>query len=525
MLDRVYKAKLKTLRERYISQFRLEADQIKLRNHIEFVSEASNQELLDYVSNGGLVQVSTYNLEKFIEESTNWYFEIFSKEDSDFSDVLLNNDQKGTLKYLKIKDTPLFRRRFKSKLRLVLNFMEGKFEESGNNVYTRIPFEWYKRYVGRSSSGSNVDFDMIETLLTAKGLLSFKSNYIPPYRSEDRTITKSGLAKTYWVNMEMYDHIMQGDKVLIEMEASELRQRRTDIANLPEERKEVILNLVRYNPGEEDFDILEDKLDGVSNNKYHLQSYQKRLLESLLIKDLYVLLRNTTDNYGGRFYTLMTQMKSEMRKNLRYKYEETVELDLSSAQMTILAGFISSKLNKRTTISRLCSDGIFYESIGAELGLYDATNPDQFRIKEYEYQGEIMSRRDAVKKICMLGVYSSEESKSKDRRDFDRALYNLDNEAYECLLKLRRSGKYIEKVDATGRIRKRQLNELPRAMQFSEQKYIFKVVKELMKLGVEGLVTIHDCIKCKKSDTKLVKDKMEEIFEKIYGFKCLVNAE
>lgn len=238
--------------------------------------------------------------------------------------------------------------------------------------------------------------------------------------------------------------------------------------------------------------------------------------------------------YAGRFYTCMTNMRSDHRhKYLRLDNELVTEVDVSSAQPSFLGVLLYKKTGIMTEWLRHCISGAscdFYDWIK------DKTNTPE--------------DRRTIKKWMMQYMYSCyQPNRGKDYDKPHKPTYEFKETEDPFLCFQQRLNKFLKKeqpsiykvidwykrnpeyredkdlyrgyVDDQGRDRKKKVGQ---------GKWCSKLSYDLVKMEVEYIQrcihslpegmkfwTIHDCICVKESDSLVVKSKMEQMSREMYG--------
>jgi len=234
--------------------------------------------------------------------------------------------------------------------------------------------------------------------------------------------------------------------------------------------------------------------------------------------------------YAGRFYTCMTNMRSDHRhRYLRLDGELVTEVDVSSAQPTFLGIMIYRETEVMSEWLRQCLNGTFYEWI---------------REKTHTQED-----RKTIKKWMMQYLYSCyQPNRKKDYTGQHKPTYENKKTEDPFLCFQQRLNKYLKEnePDIYNRIDWFKRNPV-----YREDKIIYKIYPEengkkkkrkgkgkwcsrlsydLVKMEVEYIKncihalpedmkfwTIHDCICVKESDSLRVKEIMEQVSRELYG--------
>ena len=267
--------------------------------------------------------------------------------------------------------------------------------------------------------------------------------------------------------------------------------------------------------------------------------------------DTYHMLRHSDDSEendekkliynAGRYYTCLTNMHNEIRKELRIDGEQVVEVDVSSAQPTMLGLLLRERYpNVKSAWLQHCEKGDFYEWIGRIAIGRVITKEERQTIKVlimrllYTAQ-KPTEKQDETPFWWYLKKYLQEKNPSKKEnlgkgklfKSFDFIVMNYlkaeEPKLYELVLEHRTNLKVVKrrKPTAKGKTTKKR-NNLSINMTEMEVKYIKACLKAIAP-NVQYFYTIHDCIGCKASDAEKVKAAMlvvaKEMFDAILNIK------
>ena len=269
--------------------------------------------------------------------------------------------------------------------------------------------------------------------------------------------------------------------------------------------------------------------------------------------DTYHMLRHSDDSEdnddekmihnAGRYYTCLTNMHSEIRRELCIDGEPIVEVDISSAQPAMLGLLLRERYpNIRSAWLEHCEKGDFYEWIGRiALGrgitseerkvikvlimrmLYTAQRPteQQDETPFWWYLKKYLEEKDAGKRenlatgklfksfdFIVMNYLKAEEPK----------LYNIVYEARTNLKEVKR-----RKPTARGKMTKKR-NDLSISMTKMEVKYIKACLKAIAP-NIKYFFTIHDCIGCRASDAERVKQAMLSVAKEMFGVNLNIKLE
>ena len=269
--------------------------------------------------------------------------------------------------------------------------------------------------------------------------------------------------------------------------------------------------------------------------------------------DTYHMLRHSDDSEdnddekmiynAGRYYTCLTNMHNEIRKELRIDGEPVVEVDISSAQPAMLGLLLRERYpDIRSAWLEHCEKGDFYEWIGSIVLGRKITPEERKVIKLLIMRMLYIAQRPTEKKDnasfgTYLKKYIKEKNPSKKEnlgkgklfKSFDfivmsylkakePVLYKMVYDARTNLKKVRR-----RKATAAGRTTKKR-NNLSISMTEMEVKYIKACLKAIAP-EVKYFYTIHDCIGCKASDAEKVRRVMLAVAKEMFDATLNIKLE
>ena len=269
--------------------------------------------------------------------------------------------------------------------------------------------------------------------------------------------------------------------------------------------------------------------------------------------DTYHMLRHSDDSEdndeeklihnAGRYYTCLTNMHSEIRKELCIDGEQVVEVDISAAQPAMLGLLLRERYpNIRSAWLSHCEKGDFYEWIGRiAIGrkitteerkvikvlimrmLYTAQRPTEKQDETpfWWYLKTYLQEKDASKRVHLEdgGLFKSFDFIIMSYLKAEEpALYKLVYDARTNLKKVKR-----KKPTAAGRTTKKR-NNLSINMTEMEVKYIKACLKAIAP-DVKYFYTIHDCIGCKASDAERVKQVMIAVAKEMFDATLNIKLE
>ena len=269
--------------------------------------------------------------------------------------------------------------------------------------------------------------------------------------------------------------------------------------------------------------------------------------------DTYHMLRHSDDSEdndeeklihnAGRYYTCLTNMHGEIRRELRIDGEQVVEVDISAAQPTMLGLLLRERYpNVKSAWLSHCEKGDFYEWIGRiAIGrgitkdetqviktlvmrlLYTAIKPTEKQDETpfWWYMKTYLKEKDASKRVRLEdgGLFKTFDFIIMSYLKAEEpALYKLVYDARTNLKTVKR-----KKPTAAGRTTKKR-NNLSILMTEMEVKYIKACLKAIAP-NVQYFYTIHDCIGCKASDAAKVKVAMLSVAKEMFGANLNIKLE
>ena len=281
--------------------------------------------------------------------------------------------------------------------------------------------------------------------------------------------------------------------------------------------------------------------------------FAARAVSAIAEHDTYHMLRHSDDSEdnneekmihnAGRYYTCLTNMHSEIRRELRIDGEPIIEVDISSAQPTML-GFLLRKQHPDIKSAWLehCEKGDFYEWIGHMVLGRGITKEERTVIKLMVMRMLYTAQRPTEKQDetpfwWYLKTYLQEKDASKREnlatgklfKSFDFIVMNYlkaeEPKLYELVYEHRTNLKKVKrkKPTAAGRTTKKR-NNLSISMTEMEVKYIKACLKAIAP-DVKYFYTIHDCIGCKASDAEKVKQVMLSVAKEMFGATLNIKFE
>jgi hypothetical protein len=291
------------------------------------------------------------------------------------------------------------------------------------------------------------------------------------------------------------------------------------------------------------------------NEKKHFTDkwFAARAVCAIAEHDTYHMLRHSDDSEendeekliynAGRYYTCLTNMHNEIRKELRIDGEQVVEVDISSAQPAMLGLLLRERYpNVKSSWLEHCEKGDFYEWIGSIILGRGITKEERKVLKVLIMRMLYIAQRpteqqDETPFWWYLKTYLQEKNPSKKEnlgkgklfKSFDFIVMSYlkaeEPELYKMVYDARTNLKEVKrrKPTAKGKTTKNR-NNLSINMTEMEVKYIKACLKAIAP-DVKYFYTIHDCIGCRASDAEKVKQTMLAVGKEMFGATLNVKLE
>ena len=292
-----------------------------------------------------------------------------------------------------------------------------------------------------------------------------------------------------------------------------------------------------------------------SDEKKHFTDkwFAARAVCAIAEHDTYHMLRHSDDSEdndeeklihnAGRYYTCLTNMHGEIRRELRIDGEQVVEVDISAAQPTMLGLLLRERYpNVKSAWLSHCEKGDFYEWIG-RIAIGRGITKDERQVIKTLVMRLLYTaikpteKQDETPFWWYLKKYLQEKDASKRERLEDGGLFKTfdfiimsylkaeEPALYKLVYEHRTNLKTVKrkKPTAAGR-RTKKRNNLSIMMTEMEVKYIKACLKAIAP-NVQYFYTIHDCIGCKASDAAKVKQAMLAVGKDMFGATLNVKLE
>ena len=281
--------------------------------------------------------------------------------------------------------------------------------------------------------------------------------------------------------------------------------------------------------------------------------FAARAVSAIAEHDTYHMLRHSDDSEdnddekmihnAGRYYTCLTNMHSEIRRELRIDGEPIVEVDISSAQPAMLGLLLRERYpNVKSAWLEHCEKGDFYEWIGRIAIGRKITTEERKVIKVLIMRMLYTAQRPTEKQDetpfwWYLKKYLQEKDASKREnlatgklfKSFDFIVMNYlkaeEPKLYELVYEARTDLKVVRrrKPTARGKTTKKR-NDLSINMTKMEVKYMKRVLAVIAPY-VKYFYTIHDCVGCKASDAEKVRQAMLAVGKEMFDATLNIKLE
>ena len=292
-----------------------------------------------------------------------------------------------------------------------------------------------------------------------------------------------------------------------------------------------------------------------ANEKKHFTDkwFAARAVCAIAEHDIYHMIRHSDDSEdnddekmiynAGRYYTCLTNMHGNIRRELRIDGEQVVEVDISSAQPAMLGLLLRERYpNVKSSWLEHCEKGDFYEWIGRIAIGRGITSEERKVIKVLIMRMLYTAQRptetqDETPFWWYLKTYLQEKDASKKEnlatgklfKSFDFIVMNYlkadEPKLYELVYDHRTDLKVVRrrKPTARGKTTKKR-NDLSINMTKMEVKYIKACLKAIAP-DIKYFYTIHDCIGCKASDAEKVRQTMLAVGKEMFDATLNIKLE
>lgn len=381
-----------------------------------------------------------------------------------------------------VSDTSGYKGRLLDTALFFLNRLYSNIEEYDEGGY--ITYINYKEFEKITGSKAIINSTIVLKFLEFGGFIKGKHARFLTFDEGEVVHSANNKSRRFTFDKVFYDLISTSNEEVIEY----MDQSATDqLLTLEWDELLVVANNLLLTPTKEEYEAALEKVNEDITVRHHYQ----------IVIDLYEgnavsLLRISRDDYAGRLHHVLSSLKKSLREKLRFRGgEESVEVDVHACQPTLLMNYFKNEIN------------------GGRCKLLELLKGEDF----YNYFGEVLEvTRKEMKVITLNFMYTNTSNKyyvnsvNQNVYYFGLLLKELDPDLFE----------FIESFKG---YRLRHSSELPRMMQMYEVKIFNKIWSILHELGIE-FTTIHDAIKCRKSDALRVKSIMEEVFG-IYNVEFL----
>jgi len=235
------------------------------------------------------------------------------------------------------------------------------------------------------------------------------------------------------------------------------------------------------------------------------------------------------DDKGGRFYSMMVGLgRDNRRDSVQLDGERVVEVDISSAQPTLLGLKIKKDKGKTTEWLSQCLSGDFYEWVKKITRL----SVERDKVKKY-----VMRFLFSCYGADLPNTYDGEHLPKVDDKEYKKGYKRFEQrltaylksnelEIYELIDGHKRHPYWSDKAwtDSKG---KRHYGKWCSPLPVEMQKVEVEFIKTCLTRLPEDLkfYTIHDAICVKESDGERVKGIMEMVSLEIYGERISIKIE
>ncbi len=215
----------------------------------------------------------------------------------------------------------------------------------------------------------------------------------------------------------------------------------------------------------------------LDNKQYYNYS---EAIERFIDKDFYIKI----DIRSGRVYTNITNFPSVLRKFLKYKNNELIEIDIANSQPLLFSLLLDDSKKDVRLFKGLCESGIFYDYFLEKYNKKFEVNKDRSEFKKMFFHKVIFCKK------YMNEVYPESKFFKTIFPNVWKSIYSMKVEDYK---------------------------NLPRQLQKKEADIIiYTVAKELLENNIP-VFTIHDSILTIKENVSSVKTKLLKVFESDYN--------
>ena len=224
------------------------------------------------------------------------------------------------------------------------------------------------------------------------------------------------------------------------------------------------------------------------------------------------------DSYAGRFYSPLTNMRSDHRhKYLRLGGELVSEVDVSSAQPTFFGLLMYQETGVMSEWLRQSLNGTFYEWVRTQT----SSKVDRKQIKkwvmQYLYSCYQPSKGKDYDNSKRRLVYGNKDKKFREfHKRMNRFLKENEPAIYKKIDEYKRNPLYNDSKE-------KWCSLLPQDLGKIEVKYIKACIHTLPE-DIQ-FWTIHDCICVKESRSQEVKQIMEDVSREMFGFTLKLKIE
>ena len=234
--------------------------------------------------------------------------------------------------------------------------------------------------------------------------------------------------------------------------------------------------------------------------------------------------------YAGRFYSCMTNMRSELRhKYLRLDGERIIEVDISSAQPTFLGLLIYKETGVVSEWLKQCLNGTFYEWLKEKTNSTEDRKTIKKGVMEFLYSCHQPGKKSKKMKKTNSTPKSFQKRLKLFLEENEPDIFNRVEEYKRNPVFRKDKPIHKEYVDDKGKLRKKKVGQGKWCSMLSYD--LVKMEVEYIKNCIHSLPedmkfwTIHDCICVKESDSLMLKSIMEEVSRQMFGEDITLNLK
>jgi len=482
-------------------------EQIVTEKKIKYITDKVlshlGKEEIVRVQNKGLVNYLTKAIDKFVDEDI---YKLFSN----ITYVKRNEEVEYGVLHL-TSNLSEYRTKREELLELCLTMLND-LEKHLNNEGISYVADKHIRLTNHN--GNIVNRALAYTFMEYIGLVKFHAYRVIQLEDGKGVPSKWNRCLTVKFNYDKYVSLLSDENELVVDKLATKTYRKLDTATgtqlYSDCYKSILKGFFEMRPATSDY--IEAKKYFNKLRKDYKANYDDKHVTYRIIVDLYegnlaALLRISEDLYAGRIHTNLTMTARKERHRFVYRdtEEDAVEVDVTAMQPVLLLNLYDQYLRDNgyevenlfwSRIEELNTD--FYKLIGAYV--YNVL-PE--KITPYQ--------RDELKKRVLHYLYSGRKLKS-----FAFSEKEQDQIAYRVGYAINRVDSLLShwiesKFKGRSNLNSQFKSYLPQLMQKKEVEVFSKIWRALIKENIT-FSTVHDAIKCRKSDAEKVREIMQKIF-------------